>query len=131
MAEKLRPGLVGEATLVVAEEHTARAIGSGALRVLGTPELARLMEQASVASVAQHLPTGRSSVGYYLEVRHIAPTPVGLQVTARAELIAVEGNKLTFQIEAFDDREVVGSGTHRRTIIDSGAFQSRADSKAG
>ncbi|NLS76736.1 MAG: thioesterase family protein [Chloroflexi bacterium] len=131
MAQELRPGLVGEAVLVVAEEHTARAIGSGAALVLGTPEMVRLMEQASVAAVDPHLPAGQSTVGYYLEIRHIAPTPLGLRVTARAELTAVEGNKLTFQVEAFDEREKIGAGTHRRVVVDAAAFQSGADGKAG
>ena len=131
MAAALRPGLIGEALLIVTEDHTARAIGSGTVRALGTPEMICLMEQASVAAVASHLPAGQSTVGYYLEVRHVAPTPVGLQVRARAELIAVDGSKLTFQVEAFDEREKIGAGTHRRSIIEAAAFQGRADSKAG
>jgi predicted thioesterase len=125
----LRPGLVGETQLIVAEANTARHLGSGGVQVLATPEMVRLMEQAAVAAVDHLLPEGYQTVGAHLEVKHLAPTPVGFSVTARAELVQVEDRRLTFRVEAQDDLERIGEGTHVRVIIDVARFLARLQAK--
>jgi predicted thioesterase len=91
--------------------------------------MVRLMEQAGVAAVDHLLPEGRRTVGVALEVKHLAATPVGMTVTARAELVAVEGRRLAFRVEAFDEVEKVGEGTHERYVVDVARFQQRVAEK--
>jgi fluoroacetyl-CoA thioesterase len=128
--EAIQPGLKGEIRLVVAEEHTARHLGSGAVQVLATPQMALLMERAGVAAVDPLLPEGYRTVGARLDIRHLAPTPVGMEVVATAELIAVDGRRLTFHVEVHDEVELVGAGTHERAIIDVAKFGERVAEKA-
>lgn len=123
------PGLVGEVKTVVGEEDTARHLGSGNVNVFATPVMIRLMERAGVAAVDHLLPEGQRTVGVHVDVKHLAATPLGLTVRARAELLEVEGRKLTFKVEAFDDQEKVGEGTHRRVIIDLEEFKERVEKK--
>lgn len=127
---KLEPGLVGEATLVVATAHTARHLGSGEVDVLATPIMIALMEDAARNLVDSELDPGQMSVGVNLNVTHLAATPIGMRVTARAKLLAVEGRKLTFKVEAHDEREKIGEGTHTRAIINLDRFMARAKEKA-
>src|SRR5512136_2795284 len=129
MAE-IKPGLVGEATLVVEEKHTARHLGSGGVNVLATPIMIALMEEAGRHAVEPLLEPGHLTVGASLDVKHLAPTPLGMQVTARAELLAVDGRLLTFRVEARDEREKVGEGTHVRAIIQLERFLARVKAKA-
>ena len=126
---RLTPGLTAAITVTVAEEHTAQAVGSGTVRVLATPELVRLLEQAAVAAMADLLPAGQTSVGTALEIRHLAPTPVGLTVTARATLKQVDGRQLIFDVEAHDAVEKIGEGTHTRVLVDHKKFEEKATSK--
>jgi len=125
----LRLGLVGECHLRVSEENTAGHLGSGGVLVLATPEMVRLMEYACVAAVDDRLPAGYQTVGVHLDVKHIAATPIGLDVTARAELVEMDGRRLTFRVEAFDGIERIGEGTHRRVIVDVARFRARAQAK--
>lgn len=127
--EAIQPGLKGEIRLVVAEEHTARHLGSGGVKVLATPQMILLMERASVAAVDPLLPEGYRTVGARLDIRHLAPTPVGFEVTATAELVAVEGRRLTFHVQAHDGVELVGEGTHERAIINVQKFGERVAQK--
>lgn len=127
--EAIQPGLKGEIRLVVAEEHTARHLGSGAAQVLATPQMILLMERAGVAAVDHLLPEGYRTVGAHLNVRHLAPTPIGLEVVATAELIEVDGRRLTFHVEAHDQAELVGEGVHQRVIINVQKFGERVMQK--
>lgn len=129
MAE-LVPGLVGETTLVVEEHHTARHLGSGGVNVLATPVMIRLMEEAGRNAVEHKLPPGQLTVGAELHVKHLAPTPMGMRVTVRAELLAVDGRMLTFRVEAHDEKEKVGEGTHVRAIINLEKFLARVQAKS-
>ena len=119
--DAIQPGLKGEIGLVVAGEHTAQHLGSGAVSVLATPYMVLLMEQAGVAAVDHLLPDGYSTVGAHLDVRHLAPTPEGFEVRAIAELIEVDGRRLTFRLQVFEEpfgeAHLVGDGLHRRAII--------------
>lgn len=127
--DRLVPGLIGESQTVVTEANTAKHLGSGNVDVFATPEMVRLMEQAGVAAVDHLLPEEQRTVGVALDVKHLAATPPGMTVTARAELIAVEGHRLTFRVEAFDEVEKVGEGTHQRYVIDVAGFQRRVAEK--
>ena len=126
----IAPGLVGEASLIVEETHTAKHLGSGGVEVLATPVMIALMEDAARSSVDSELDQGQLSVGVSLNVSHLAATPVGMRVTARSELAAVDGRKLTFKVEASDEREKIGEGTHVRAIINLERFLARLDAKA-
>jgi len=127
--DEIVPGLAGQSEMVVREENTARHLGSGNVDVLATPEMIRLMEKAAVAAVDHLLPEGYRTVGVRMDVRHLAATPVGMRVRVRAELIAVEGRKLTFRVEAFDEAEKIGEGEHRRVVINLKRFQERVEAK--
>jgi predicted thioesterase len=127
---QLRPGLVGAADLRVGVEHTAPSIGSGVIPVLGTPVMINLMEGAALAAVEHLLPAGHQSLGIHLDVRHIAATPIGMRVRATAELTHVEGRTLTFRVEARDEREVIGDGTHQRVVVNVARFDQRVQQKA-
>jgi len=127
----LKTGLTGEADFVVGEEHTAPHVGSGRVHVLATPVMVNLMEAAALAAAERFLPAGHQSLGTHLDVRHIAATPVGMRVRARAELIAIDGRNLTFKVEAHDEREVIGDGTHVRVVVNVARFDQRAQAKAG
>jgi fluoroacetyl-CoA thioesterase len=128
--ERVVAGLRGNARLTVSERHTATFVGSGSVDVLATPEMICLMEQAAVAAVDHLLPDGLGTVGVHLDVSHLAPTPPGMDVTATAELIAVDGRKLEFRVEAHDERDLVGRGTHQRMIIHLERFQAGVEEKA-
>ena len=127
--ERIRPGLTGECRLIVERTNTAAHLGSGGVEVLATPEMVRLMERAAVAAGDPLLPAGYVTVGIHLDVSHLAPTPVGVEVVAQAELVAVEGRKLTFRVEARDAYELVGRGTHQRMIVDLQRFRDRLRTK--
>jgi predicted thioesterase len=122
-------GLTGEARVVVGEELTARHMGSGAVRVFATPELVRLMERAAVNALAPRLAAGQQSVGTLINIRHLAATPLGATVIATAELIGVEGRRLTFRVLASDGVDTVGEGLHERALIDLERFEQKAAAK--
>lgn len=118
-------GATGEKTIMVTENVTARAMGSGSLNVFATPAMIALMEAAACAAIEAHLAENQSSVGVEILVRHVAATPLGMQVRARAEVIGVDGRKITFTVQAWDDRELIGEGTHHRVLIDVERFMNR------
>jgi fluoroacetyl-CoA thioesterase len=126
ISDTLQPGLRGEVKLVVTGEQTAQHLGSGDVQVLATPQMVLLMERAGVAAVDHRLPEGYRTVGTHLDVRHLAPTPVGFEVRATAELVAVDGRRLTFRVavyeQPFGEDHLVGEGTHQRVIIDVQRF---------
>ena len=125
----LRPGLRGEASLIVAEEHTAPRVGSGAIHVLATPVMINLIEAAALAAVEQLLPPGHQSLGTVLHVRHIAATPVGMRVTAFATVEKVDGRTIAFKVQARDERELIGEGTHERVVVNVAKFDQRVQRK--
>ena len=126
---QLTPGLSAAIRRPVDSASTARQLGSGTVDVLATPELIRLMEMAAVAVLADHLPPEFTSVGVAVSVKHLAPTPVGLSVEARATLTEVQGRRLTFQVAARDDVEEVAQGTHERVLVEVEGFEARANRK--
>jgi predicted thioesterase len=125
----LQPGLTGEARRRVEATDTATALGSGSEAVFATPAMVALMEEAAVAAVARHLGVEETTVGVQLEVRHVAATPVGMEVWSSATLIDVEGRHLTFEVAAYDEVEQIGTGTHRRAVVDRARFLARTEHK--
>jgi predicted thioesterase len=122
-------GLTGSATLMVGEEHTAPRVGSGRVHVLATPVMINLMEAAALAAVEHLLPEGHQSLGTRLDIGHYAATPVGMLLTATAEVTAIDGRSVTFRVEARDERERVGDGTHTRVIVNVARFDERVRRK--
>src|SRR4249919_2226181 len=126
---KLIPGLQGHAEIVVGEEHTAPRIGSGRVRVLATPVMINLMEAAALDAAENLIPAGHQSLGTQLDVRHVAATPVGMKVRATARLVAVEGRTLTFRVEAHDEKDLIGDGSHTRLVVNVERFDQRVQAK--
>ncbi|MGE5633417.1 MAG: thioesterase family protein [Caulobacteraceae bacterium] len=125
----LKVGMTAQVEKKVEENDTAVKFGSGSVTVLATPMLVALMENAALSAVDPFLGGSLATVGTSLNVKHIAATPVGMKVRAKAELVNIEGKKLTFRLEAYDDREKVGEGTHERYIIELSKFLERAAKK--
>jgi predicted thioesterase len=128
MAE-IAVGLRGTATALVTVANTASSIGSGDVPVYGTPALVALMEAAAVKALAGRLGPDETTVGTWLEISHLAATPIGGTVRAEAELIAMEGRKLSFAFVAHDDQEKVGEGRHQRLIVSRERFLARLQAK--
>lgn len=120
------PGLKLSRTLVVGEEHTALALGSGDVAVLGTPALLALAEGACVDAIAEDLPDGETSVGTYAEIEHLKASPVGTSVTAQATLMGHHGRRLEFSVQVEQDGEVVARVRHRRVLVDRARFVEKA-----
>ncbi len=118
----LRPGLSACATMTVSERDTAEALGSGDVQVLGTPRVVGLAEEASVLAVAGQLPEGTTSVGYRVQLDHLAPTAVGGVVRAEAVLETVASRRLTFRVTVSDARGLVAAGRLTRVVVDRARF---------
>ena len=128
---KLRPGLTGRAELIVGEQHTAPRIGSGLVHVLATPVMINLFEAAALDTVDKHLPPGYQSLGTVLNVRHIAATPVGMKVFSVARILKLEGRTVYLQVEAHDEKELIGDGEHQRVVVNVEKFSERVKRKLG
>ena len=126
---EIKIGTKGRSTGTVTEENTALAAGSGDLKVFATPFMIALMENAAANSITSFLDEGQSSVGTQISVTHEAATPVGMKVWAESEVIAVDGRKVCFNVEAFDVAGKIGGGTHERFIISSDKFVKRVYEK--
>ncbi len=126
---RIAAGLAGTAQLLVGPEHTAPFIGSGRIAVLATPVMINLIEAAALNAVENLLPAGHQSLGIRLDVSHVAATPVGLQVTATAEVLRVDGRTITFRVEARDEVEPIGGGTHQRVVVSVARFDERVQRK--
>lgn len=126
---KIKDGLTGNAAIMVGEEHTAPRVGSGRVHVLATPVMINLMEAAALEAVEALLPAGHQSLGTQLNVGHYAATPVGMGLRAAATVTKVEGRIIEFRVEAFDDKERVGDGTHTRVVVNVARFDQRVQRK--
>ncbi len=129
LPSEIRPGLTGRAELVVGTNDTAPRIGSGRVAVLATPVMIGVIEAAALDAVEHLLAEGKQSLGTHLDVSHLAATPVGMRLTASAELTAVEGRQLTFRVRAEDDSDLVSEGTHTRVVVDVARFDARLRQK--
>ena len=122
MTPGVSPGLSFEVTREVTVELSASHLGSGSVGVLATPAMILLMETAARRAVQPHLPEGQTTVGYLVNVRHLAPSPIGVEVTARAEVTAVDGRRITFAVRATEGDKLIGDGEHVRVVVDEAAF---------
>ncbi len=127
--ELIQPGMVREDSFPITLENSAIHIGSGSSRVLATPWMIAFMERVSHRLLTCCLPEGYSSVGIHLNVRHIAPTPVGANIHVKAEVLAVDVNRVLFSVEAWDNLEKIGEGKHERMVIDEARFLRRVEKK--
>lgn len=125
----LHPGMSGSAELLVGEEHTAPRIGSGKVRVLATPVMINLIEAAALAAVEHLLPAGYQSLGTHLDVHHVAATPVGMRVRATAIVETFSGRTVVFRVQAHDEKELIGHGTHERVVVNVAKFDQRVQRK--
>ncbi len=125
----IETGIKGSIKKTITSEMTAKIIGSGELDVLATPALIALAEEAAWKSVADELETDQGTVGTNMNLSHIAATPVGMTVRCETELTSIDRRKLTFCIEAYDEKEKIATGTHERFIIDNKTFREKAYGK--
>ena len=128
-ANLLQPGLKAEISDTVTEKNTASAWGSGDLDVFATPAMIAIMEKAALTVAASRLPHGWSTVGTEVNVTHISATPRTMKVTAKAELLSIDGRALSFKVEAFDESGKIGEGVHNRFIIEKEKFMSKTEAK--
>ncbi|MBQ4317171.1 MAG: thioesterase family protein [Clostridia bacterium] len=116
-------------TEMVTESNTAQSVGSGSLKVYATPAMLALMEKAACEAIKDILGEGETTVGTLLNVKHLAATPVGMNVTAAAELIERDGRKLVFNVQASDESGLIGEGSHERFVVLSDRFTEKTYSK--
>jgi predicted thioesterase len=126
----IEPGLSGEMHLVVQESDTARFSGGDSLPpVFSTPRVIGTLERTSHNTILPYLAEGQGSVGVVVNIRHLAATPIGFNIRTRAEVVEVEGRKVKFKVEAWDDFEKIAEGEHERFIIDMDKFIRRVEKK--
>lgn len=122
-------GMKAEVSTLVEREDTAREVGSGSLLVYATPCMVALMEGAACEAIEEAMDDTKTTVGTELNIQHLSATPVGLEVRAKAEVVAVEGKVITFEVQAFDEAGEIGKGTHKRVIVPVQKFLDKAYAK--
>ena len=125
----LKEGITGHQETIVTVENTAKTMKSGTLDVFATPAMIALMEQTAYESVAGELEEGYGTVGTMLNVKHVSATPLGMKVTCERTLTKIDGRALTFEVKAFDERGLIGEGTHERFLVQNEKFQAKANNK--
>ncbi len=125
----METGITGRQTITVTEDKTAAVMGSGELAVFATPAMIALMENTASKSVADALEPGQGTVGTLIDVKHVAATPVGMEVTCETKLVEVDRKRLVFEVKAYDAAGVIGEGVHERFIIDNEKFMAKAEAK--
>ncbi len=122
-------GMTHEMRLKTGPEHTAQKFFPKVPDVFGTPFLGGLFEGVSAALMAPHLGPGETSVGISMNLKHTAPTPLGMEVRAVTEVTQVDGRKVTFKLEGFDEKEKIGEAIHERFIINEAKFNQRVEAQ--
>ncbi len=125
----LKTGIIGKQIIKVTEEMTAEKLGSGKLPVYATPNMITLIENTASASVEEYLEEGQGTVGTFVNVKHLAATPIGMSVTCETELTQVDRKRLVFETKVHDESELIGEGIHERFIIDKEKFMKKAEGK--
>ena len=127
----IKIGMTHTVEKTVTPDMTAKAVGSGGLEVFGTPYMLGLMECAAMWCVQNELPEGKGTVGVNISSSHLAPTPVGMKVTATAEVtdVSANGKMITFKVTASDEEGLIGEGTHTRAVIDNARFLQKCNDK--
>lgn len=126
----IKKGQVASTDIVVGTRDTAHHVGSGKIKVLATPVMVMLLEEAALNAVEGLLPEGYQTVGTRLDIKHIAATPVGMRVTAHAEVVKVTGRTILFKVWADDERERIGEGEHERVVVELQRFDDRIQLKS-
>jgi len=129
MSSPFKAGMTHEKKIKSGPEHLARHFYQDLPDVFGTPFLVGLFEGVSAELMAPHLGPGEQSVGIGMNLKHTAPTPLGMEIRATSEVTAVDGRKLTFKVEAFDEKEKIGEAVHERFIINADKFNQKVGSK--
>lgn len=124
-------GLQGEYTREVTHEISAATVGSGTVAVLATPAMVAMMELAAQFSAQPYLEDGEATVGTLVNIKHLKATPIGAHVTAKSKLLEVNGRELIFEVSCYDDAGLVGTGEHRRFVIDEALFLEKASTRRG
>jgi fluoroacetyl-CoA thioesterase len=125
----LKVGMKREEIFQIQDEHAAIHVGSGSLKVLATPWMIAFMERVSHRMLKEHLPEGTSSVGAMITVRHLAPTPIGNPIRIHAEITEINQHKIKLAVNAWDEKEQIGTGDHLRVVIDEASFLKRVELK--
>ena len=125
----LKPGIIGKGSVTVDHSLTASALGSGSLDVFATPAMIALMEKTARLSVAEYLEPGQSTVGTLVEVKHVAASPVGMDIVCESELIEIDRRRLVFKVSCSDSVGLIGEGRHERFIIDEAKFMEKVQAK--
>ena len=128
---QITPGLEGSVEITVGDQHTAPSIGSGKVRVLATPVMINLIEAAALKAIEHLLDPGYLSLGTHLDVHHVAATPVGMKASATAVVAKVDGRTVYFKVEAKDEKDLIGYGTHERVVVNVAKFDARVQKKLG
>lgn len=126
---EMEKGIKNTIVVSVAEGDTARVLRSGTLDVWGTPAMAALIEETAWKSVAPYLNEGQSTVGSKLDICHLSPSPGGMNVRCETVLVEIDGRRLSFKAEVYDEAGLVGTASHERFIIDSERFMAKAEGK--
>lgn len=129
MEFNISPGLSSTIETIVENKDLAVNFGSGSVEVLSTPRLVALMEKAAMSSVDLHLPSNCATVGTKVNISHIAATPLGMKIKINARLVEVNGRRLKFEVEAYDEKEKICEGYHERFIVESDKFYNKAVNK--
>lgn len=129
MSGQLKVGMAREITVKTEEEHTAKYFYDNLPDVFATPFLAGFMERVSAELIHEHIEADEQSVGISMDLKHTAATPLGMDVRVRTEVVAVDGARLTFKLEAWDESEKIGDATHERFIIKPEKFLGRLAKK--
>jgi predicted thioesterase len=116
-------------SIKVNDSNTAKTMGSGSLEVFATPAMVAIMEKASTMALQPYLDEGSTTVGTALNISHVSATPIGMEVSATAEVTNVEGREITFKVQAFDEVGLIGEGTHKRFVVFAEKFQAKTNAK--
>jgi predicted thioesterase len=127
--QPLTVGLAQELSIIVTPDRTASHLETGSVSVLSTPSMVWLVEHNAQTLAQKHLPEGQTTVGAEILIRHLAPTPLGMKVTARVRIEELDGRRIVFSAEVFDEKEKVGEGRHVRVIVDQARFMERVKEK--
>ena len=122
---EIEVGVIGSMEIVVSKELTAAKYGSGLIEVFATPAMISIMESTAHTSVQKYLPNGFITLGIEVNIKHLKATPVGMKVTCESKLINVDGRKLTFEVNAYDEKGLIGTGLHVRFIVETKKFMDK------
>lgn len=125
----MEAGIKGILTKTVDQSESAKNLGSGLLDVYATPALVAFVEKTCWFSINDFIEEGQTTVGTRMDIRHLKATPISMKVTCESELVKVEGKKLVFEFEAYDEKDLIAKGSHERYIVESKTFQDKTDSK--